>query len=590
MSTDASVLPQLEDELTDRISMKGKSSSLLDAAKDIPLVLPRADYLSVMLASLGANVLALALPIMTLQVYDRILVNGGMATLAVLAGGVVLAVAAEWMLRVARSYIMGMAGTRFEMNTSEEAVRRILSADIQQSGKHNAGEYLESLSAIGRMRDFYAGNLVTSFVDMPFMAIYLVLIAYLAGGLVWVPMVLLALFGMVVWMMGRHMRNLVRRREESDSLRYSRVIEMLSGLHSVKGLGLEAKMQRLYEEKLAEGSEPDYSLAMTNGLAYMLGGLMSQIMMVAVIVAGAPLVIEGAISMGALIACLLLAGRLTQPLMRALSLWANFQEVRLAREQVATLYALPEHDIQAPADEEVRVEENAPVAGEISLQDVSFRYHDAARWVLHDVSLNIPAGQTVALMGTDAIAKSAMLELMVGLYAPSAGQVWVDGMPVSKLSDAVRSRHIAYVPADAEIFRGTIMENLCQFQPRYEAAARELSEWMGIAEDVAKLPMGYETPLSPAGQGDEISPGLRQRVAIVRALVSHPRLLLLDNADRALDRSGYNSLFRLLGQLKGQATIVIVSEDQNLLRLTDRRLVIHQGALLGAVPENVSKH
>ncbi|MBM3617914.1 MAG: ATP-binding cassette domain-containing protein, partial [Alphaproteobacteria bacterium] len=218
------------------------------------------------------------------------------------------------------------------------------------------------------------------------------------------------------------------------------------------------------------------------------------------------------------------------------------------------------------------------------------RYHDTARWVLNDVTLDIPAGQAVALMGTDAIAKSAMLELMVGLYAPEQGNVWVDEMLVADLPDDVRSRHVAYVPSDAEIFRGTIMENLCQFQPEHEAAARELAGWMGITADVSKLPMGFETPLSPAGQGDEISPGLRQRVAIVRALVAHPKLLLLDNADRALDRTGYNHLFKLLGELKGKATIVLVSEDQNLLRLTDRRLVIHQGALLGTVPENTARN
>ncbi|MBM3618106.1 MAG: hypothetical protein FJX23_06110, partial [Alphaproteobacteria bacterium] len=322
-------------------ALESNSESLLDAARDIPLVLPRKDFASVLLASFSANVLALALPLMTLQVYDRILVNGGLSTLAVLGFGVVVAVLAEWMVRVARSYLMGMAGAQFEQMASEEALRRILSADLKRSGSQSAGQYLEGLSAIGRMRDFYAGHLVSSFVDMPFMVIYLALIAYLAGSVVWVPMLLLVLFSMIIWVMGRHMRTLVRQREESDSHRYGRVIEMLSGLHSVKALGLEAKMQRLYERLLIQGSASDYTLSMTNGMANMLGGFMSQIMMVAVVVAGAPLVINGSISMGSLIACLLLAGRLTQPLMRALSLWAHFQEVRLAREQVAALYALP---------------------------------------------------------------------------------------------------------------------------------------------------------------------------------------------------------------------------------------------------------
>lgn len=569
-----------------------EQTTVFTLARDIPTVLPKGDFAAVLLASFCANILALALPIMTLQVYDRILVSGSVSTMSVLAAGVGIAVMAEWTLRVARSYVMGMAGAQFELRTSEQALRRVLAADLKDSERHEAGEYLEGLTAIGRVRDFYSGHLVTALVDMPFIAVYLLLIGYLAGAMVWVPMGLLVMFGLIVWVLGRHMRSLVRLREESDSHRYSQVIEMLSGLHSVKALALEAKMQRLYERLLVEGSGRDYALSMTGGLANMLGGIMSQIMMVAVVVAGAPMVIKGDMSMGALIACLLLAGRLTQPLMRALSLWAHFQEVRLAREQMATLYALeyaePEEDAYIPSDEETQqayAATFARVSGTVQVQGISFRYQPNTRWLLRDVSLEIETGNMLALMGGDVVAKTAFLELLAGLYAPEQGEVLVDGLQVAKLADDIRSRHVAYVPSDAVIFRGTILENICQFNPHYEPSARQLAEWMGIAADVAKLPMGYETPLSPSGQGDEISPGLRQRIAIVRALAPHPRLILLDNADHALDRDGYNSLFELLGQVKGSATVVLVSDDQNLIRLADRKLTIHHGAFISAVPQ-----
>lgn len=562
-----------------------EETSVFQLARDIPAVLPKGDYAAVLLASFCSNIFALALPIMTLQVYDRILVSGSVSTLSVLTAGVVIAVMAEWVLRVSRSYIMGMAGVQFEINTSEEALRRVLAADLKDSERHEAGEYLEGLSAIGRVRDFYSGHLVTALVDMPFILIYLLLIGYLAGEMVWVPMGLLVMFGLIVWVLGRHMRGLVRAREESDSHRYSQVIEMLSGLHSVKALALEDKMQRLYEKLLVDGSARDYALSMTSGIANMLGGIMSQVMMVAVVVAGAPMVIQGDVSMGSLIACLLLAGRLTQPLMRALSLWAHFQEVRLAREQMSTLYSLQSVDIEEDAVAEPKASQVfAPVTGALKMDGVSFRYQENTRWLLRDIQLDIKAGQMVALMGSDVVARTAMLELLAGLYAPEKGVIEVDGLNVAELPDDLRARHVAYVPSDAVIFRGTILENICQFNPAYEDAARQLAEWMGITEDVSKLPMGFETPLSPSGQGDEISPGLRQRIAIVRALAPHPRLILLDNADHALDRDGYNSLFALLGQLKSVATVVLVSDDQNLLRLADRKLTLHHGAFLGAVP------
>jgi ATP-binding cassette subfamily C protein LapB len=568
--------------------LEQEETSMFAAARDLPVVLPKGDYAAVLLASFSANLLALALPVMTLQVYDRILVSGSLSTLSVLAMGVVFAVMAEWTLRIARSYIMGMAGARFEVNASEEVLKRILSTDLKHAQKHEAGEYLEGLSSIGKMRDFYAGHLLTSIVDMPFILIYLLLIGYLAGGMVWVPVALLVMFGLVVWMLGRYMRNLVRNREVSDGHRYSQVIEILSGLHSVKAQALEAKMQRNYEKLLVDGSAQDYAMSVTSGVASLLGSVMSQIMMVAIVVAGAPMVIEGQISMGSLIACLLLGGRLTQPLMRALSLWSNFQEVRLAREQVAELYALPHgdtlHDAADGADT-LRYGEQSEVTGLVQMDEVSFRYQDNSRWLMKDITLEIEPGNIVALVGSDIVAKSALLELMAGLYYPQQGLVQVDGLATAQLADDIRARHVAYVPASAVIFRGTILENLCQFQSKYEAEARELAEWMGIADDVAKLPMGYETPLSSLGQADEISPGLRQRIAIVRALVPHPRLILLDNADHALDRRGYNCLFELLGQIKNKATIIMVTEDQNLLRLADRKLSLHQGAIVGAVPK-----
>ncbi|MCH2547916.1 MAG: ATP-binding cassette domain-containing protein [Alphaproteobacteria bacterium] len=572
--------------------LQHKETSVFSAARELPAVLPKGDFISVLLASFSANILALALPIMTLQVYDRILVSGNTSTLTVMAGGVVLAVMAEWMLRVARSYVMGMAGARFEVNASEEVLKRIVSSDLKQSQKYEAGEYLEGLSSISKMRDFYAGHLVTSLVDMPFIVIYLLLIGFLAGAMVWVPIALLLIFGMVIWMLGRHMRGLVRRREEGDGHRYSQVIEMLGGLISVKAQGLESKMQRLYEKLLIDGSASDYAMSVTSGVANLLGGIMSQIMMVAIIISGAPMVIEGKFSMGALIACLLLGGRLTQPLMRALSLWAHFQEVRLAQEQVAELYALPQGDILhdiTDSQHGLRYGEMAEVAGTVEMSNVAFRYQENGRWLLSAVSLQIVPGQTIALMGNDGVAKSAFLELLTGLYAPQEGEIRVDGLPVARLADDIRAKHVAYVPSSAVIFRGTILENLCQFQMEYEKSAYELSQWMGIADEVAKLPMGYETPISSSGEGEEISPGLRQRIAIVRALVTHPRLVLLDNADHALDRAGYNHLFELLGQLKGKATIVLVSEDQNLVRLADRKITLHQGALVSAVPTANSK-
>lgn len=521
--------------------------------------------------TLAINLLSLAVPIMTLQVYDRILVQQGVGTLTMLVIGVGAVVVIECLLSMARSYVIGMHGAGFEHHTNVAALKSLLSSDIATSEKRNVGDYAQDLSAIAKLKDFYSGQTLVTMMDIPFILIFIGLIAYLSGWLVIVPATLLGLFAVLAWFVGHHLKDTLEARDDCDNRRFNLVIEALQGIHSIKALALEAPFTRRYEQLQAEASMGNFRVAEIGGIASNMGNIFAQIMMVAVAAAAAPLVIHQYISTGTMIACVLLSGRVMQPVQRGLTLWSRFQDYRLAEQKLHAIFSMPsaEPDITAPEVENI---------GRLSCDAITYSTHPDAQPMLEDIHLRIEPGEAVALHGEHSSGKSTLLEIIAGLRKPIAGTVIINGMDIGAMSSSERMRHIAYMPTTGTIFRGTIMENLCGFQPQNQPRALEISALLGIHDLVSRLPLGYETELE-GEQMDIIPPGLKQRIAIARVLVEKPRILLFDNADRALDKKGYNYVFTLFGKLKGRVSMLLVSEDRNLLSLADRHYTLEGGHL-----------
>lgn len=511
------------------------------------------------------NLLSLAVPIMTLQVYDRILAQQGVGTLTMLVIGVSAVVAVECLLSVARSYVIGMHGAGFEHHTNVQALRSLLSSDLATSEKRNVGDYAQDLSAIAKLKDFYSGQTLVTMMDIPFIMIFMGLIGYLGGWLV------LGLFAVLAWFVGHHLKDTLEARDDSDTRRFNLVIEALQGIHSIKALALEAPFTRRYEQLQAEASIGNFRVAEIGGIASNMGNIFSQIMMVAVSAAAAPLVIHQYISTGTMIACVLLSGRVMQPVQRGLTLWSRFQDYRLAEEKMKGIFSMPsaEPSMAVPEVENL---------GRLECEAVTYQTHPNLQPMLEDINLRIEPGEAVALHGEHSSGKSTLLEIIAGLRKPTSGTVIINGVDVGAMSSSERMKHIAYMPTTGTIFRGTIMDNLCGFEPQHQPRALEISALLGIHDLVSRLPLGYETELE-GEQMDIIPPGLKQRIAIARVLVQKPRILLFDNADRALDKKGYNYVFSLFGKLKGRVSMLLVSEDRNLLSLADRHYVIENGRL-----------
>lgn len=539
------------------------------------------DKKALIVSSLLINILSLALPIMTLQVYDRILAYSNVATLSVLTAGVFIAVILDFILKVCRSHIIGWSGASYEHSLNCSSIKHLLNSNITEYSKKRPGEYLQDLSAIGKLREFYSGQSIITAIDLPFVLVFIALIFWLSQSLALIPIILILVFAILSIKIGKKLKKSLENRSDFDDHKFSFILEALSGIHTVKSLGLEPQMMQRYRNLQHQSTISSKDVINYSTLAYNSGSLFTQIMMISMIAVGSLYVLQGNISMGTLVACVLLSGRIMQPVHRSLSMWTRFQEFKLAKEQIQDLYNIP-------SLEENPVEDVYPRRGELSIKNLTQKNNDGNGKVLDNINLRLLPGDIISISGPPGEGKSVLLEIIAGLYPPHNGSVLVDNLAPHLYPPDIKNHYVGYLPPSAVIFNGTILENLTLFRPELESMAKKTSKLLGLDSAISKLPMGYNTVLK-GGAADPVPPGIKQRIAITRILVQKPKLILFDRCDRSLDKEGYNYLFKLIGRLKNHATIILVSEDRNILRLAEDEYVLEDGKLIRKPYEHDSK-
>lgn len=528
-----------------------------------------------LLGSLACNVLALAMPVFTMQIYDRILARHHESTLAVMAVGVIVAVMIEALMRYARTVMQEYEAARYIDRLQRLGMRRFLNADYQTASSYQSAVAQGDLTAMQRLRDVVSGQWQMALAEIPFALIFLGMILYLGGVVVLAPLVMVAFFAVAMHHISRKLAKSLIQQDVHDNARYGFMAETLHAVHTVKTLHLEHAFERRFEPHGIAGSATLQAVAAQQGKMQVLSQITAQAMAVAVICLGAPQVVAGTMSFGGLIACVLLAGRLTLPVQRLSMLWVALQEASIAGARANRLLKLPRasgirlgSDAQPP---DIHPEG-------VVCADASFTYAGDTAPVLTAIDLRLSLGESAAVFGLPGSGKTTLLKLMSGLLAPTSGRVIVNGYDISALVPEERAARVGYLSANATIFRGTVLENLTGFSREREEEAREVAELIGLQAAIARLAQGYATQLTGSAS-DVLPPGLCQRIALVRVLARKPRVLLFDQADRALDREGYHHLFSLLGKIRRKIALVLVSDDKNLLQLADRQFELRASML-----------
>ena len=524
----------------------------------------------VVIASLMMNLLSLALPIVLLQVYDRIVPNNAKESLVLLVAGVACALILETIIRLARTYVTGWAGACFEHYAGNAAMDSLLNADIASFEKEAAGVHLDRLSGVESMRDFYSSQVVLIFVDLPFSILFLILIGFLGGVLVVVPIAVFTLFVITATVIGSRLRSALERRANSDDRRYNFLIEVLKGIHTFKAMAMEALMVRRFESLQETCASAGHEVTKLSAIANGVGSIFSQLTMIGVVAFGAIFVIDGSLSIGGLAASTLLAGRSLQPLLRASGVWTRYQNIRVAKERFNKIFSLPlESDKATP--------ESGEIKGAIKFCDVHFGYGAESPEILRGVNLDIAAGETIAIKGGNGQGKSTILWLIFGILRPTKGEMLIDGKDVGSYDVASLRRQIAYLPQQGVLFQGSILDNLSMFRGEdHIDSAISSARKLGLDERITRLPRGYETSVG-SGSVDGLPGGIKQRFAIARALSDWPPIVLFDEANTSLDREGDDALRNTLDELRGKRTLVLVSHRPSLLNLADRVIELREG-------------
>ncbi|OHC72849.1 MAG: hypothetical protein A3H93_14360 [Rhodocyclales bacterium RIFCSPLOWO2_02_FULL_63_24] len=534
------------------------------------------------LAALLYNILGLALPMAILQIMDRVVVNQSMETLVLIVLGVFAGLVLEELLRAVNGSVTSWLGARFEHAASVSALSRLMRVPLRHLQREEPGAYAERIGAAGHVAEFYSGQALLVLFDLPFALIFLAMIYVIGDWVVLVPLALLIIFAYVIARFGDWLKEQVDQRHLMDDRRTNFLIEVLSGLHSVKTLTMEALMERRYERLEAANAEMGERLAYGSAMAATTGLLFSQVMVVGVVFAGAWGVFSGAMTPGGLAACMMLAVRALQPLRRSLTVWLRYQAFVAAKARLKEIADMPCVDDRDKPP-------LPPVRNAIDLRGVTLGREGAVPF-FRDVSLHVKAGECLAIRGDSGSGKSSLLSLMNGLEQAESGVVQADGRRLDEFNADSVQRQIALLPQTGTIISGTILENMTMFDDRLNQVVIDIAHQMGLDRIVAGMKLGYETRLGDSN-AETLPAGVRQLISIVRALAHDPSVILFDEANISLDMSADQLLRDYLAQRKGSCTLVLVTHRPSLLSLADRVLTLSSGHLVDSgtmIPKTIT--
>ncbi len=536
-------------------------------------------YVDAIAASLVINLIGLFAPLFVMNVYDRVVPNQALATLWVLAIGIAGAYLFDLLLKTLRGLCLDLAGKKTDLIISATLFERILGMPLRLRPAR-VGSFAQNIHEFQSLRDFLASLTLTSLIDLPFSVLVLVVIAWLGGPMVWIPLLAFPLALGLGWLLQKPLADTLARSMALSAERQSSLIETLAGLDGIKVNNAESERQHAWEQTIGTLSRLELRARLLSSLALNLTQLIQQLAGVGMIVLGVYLIIAGQLSMGGLIACYMLNSRVLLPLGQLSGLLTRYQQARLSKLNIDQMMALPQerHAKQRPLTRQ-------QLNGAIECRQLDFRYPGQQNLALKGLNLSIRSGEKVAIIGRSGSGKSSLAKLLVGLYQAEAGSLLVDGLDIRQVDVSDLRQGIGYVPQDIQLLSGTLRDNLVS-GARYVDDERvlEVAELAGVHEFAQRHPQGYELQVGERGQ--HLSGGQRQTVALARALLLDPPLLLLDEPTSALDSTSEERLKQRLVEVVRSKTLVLVTHRTSLLSLVERIIILDQGRLIADGPRN----
>ncbi len=527
----------------------------------------------VLAGSFFIQLLALVSPLLFQVVIDKVIVHHSMSTLDVLVFGLVAISVFEMVLGGLRTYVFAHTTTRVDVELGARLFGHLTSLPMAYFQARRAGDSVARARELENVRSFLTGSAVTVTVDLAFTFVFIAVMFLFSATLTWIVLAsfpfYIAVSVVVTPILKRRLDEKFKRGAENQAF----LVETVTGIETVKSMAVEPQMQRKWEEQLAGYVGAAFKAGNLSAQAGQAIGFVNKLTVALTLWFGAKLVIDGGLTIGELVAFNMLAARVSAPVLRLAQLWQDFQQARLSIERLGDILNTPGESAGGAGRVAV-----PRLKGAVRFDRVVFRYRTDGPEILKQVSLDIPAGQVVGIVGPSGSGKSTLAKLIQRLYVPESGRVLIDGMDLALLDPSALRRQIGVVLQENVLFSGTIRDNIALSNPGMDMpSVIKAAQLAGAHEFILELPEGYDGAVGE--RGSTLSGGQRQRIAIARALATNPRVLIFDEATSALDAESERAIQDNMRLICQGRTVIIIAHRLSAVRLADRIVTIEAGRI-----------
>lgn len=530
-------------------------------------------YRDVLLSSFMINVFALASPLFIMNVYDRVVPNHALETLWVLVSGVLIIFAFDLILRVLRGYFIDTAGRRVDIDLSAMLYEHVLGIRMADRPT-SVGAFANHLDEFENIRNFITSATVTTFIDLPFVILFLLVIWFVGGVIVVVPLIAIPLILTYALVLQPFIKAAVKRVAHGSAQKNATLVESLVGIETIKLLGAESQQQHKWEQAIEFISRWAIRSRLLSTSVVNAAVFLQQMTTIGVVAYGVYQISAGELSLGGLIAGVILTSRVLAPMAQVANLMTHYHQVTTALNTIGTILRLPS---ERPADRTYLTRPD--ICGEIEFEKVSFSYPQQPAPALNNVSLKIVPGEHVGIIGRTGSGKSTLGKLIAGLYQENDGFVRVDGLDVRQIDPAVLRSKIGYVTQDVMLFDGSMRDNITfGGNSVSDAQLIKAAEISGVMATIRRHPAGFDMHIGERGSG--LSGGQRQAVAIARAILHDPPIIILDEPTTSIDNATELTLKKsLVPYLQGK-TLILITHKTSMLDLVEHLIVLEEGRII----------
>lgn len=530
-------------------------------------------YADVLLASLVINIFVLASPLFVMNVYDRVVPNNAVETLWVMAIGVLVVYGLDTLLKFLRTYFLEVAGKKSDIIMSSMIFEKVMALSMSVWPK-SVGSFANNLKEFESIRSFFTSATVSAIIDLPFVVIFILAVYFIGGNLVLVPLVVMVLLLGYVFGVRRPLSTSIESAYKAAAHKNAVLIESLSNIEMIKTMGATGRAQYQWEEASGEIAQKGLKTRILSSSISTATALLIQCNTVAVVVYGVYLIQALELTMGGLIATVILSSRAISPLGQIASLLANFEHTKTALASLNNIMSLP---VDRPQGKEY-IHRDA-FEGKITFKNVTFTYPGALRPALENVSFTIHPQERVGIIGKIGSGKTTIEKLILGLYQPDSGSILIDDIDISQIDPADLRTNISYVSQDIILANGTVKENIAYKAP-YATGEEilEAAKLAGVDEFIRQNPQGYDMEVGE--RGANLSGGQRQSIAIARAFLLEAPIVLLDEPTNAIDNTMEARIKRHFQEKFKEKTIVMITHKTTLLPLLERLIILDNGKVV----------